>query len=406
MPEDNEVEVTPNAAEAPVPNQLPPPLNWVAGFLDKYFSRMPGTVQVIVFITFAVYFILVSAKFFFPEVWQGLLGEDVEIQGVLTKPNWEGVVDSTGGFFLSGTRLFVTKDHPNPGSPRYYFRWILKVRQDEMNNPAFFSIMEGSTEKGSFMITPRELLDRVKGGYVRLEFRDIPLTRMVTIGFHEDSASARQANFASLPGAVAAPRLQKEMSESRIPPDSVALLLGRIVRPEYASAELKIRQVLLGGGTLAMKIVADSLRRAVLENRNATAATYALVLSDFPQLYLFSSSASYSSIFNDPFYEKACRLLHSGSDKESGYMATLLHNLQDARCLKYVFDAFRRARSETSKGLCLYVIDAFAGNSSTQLRQQVNSRLESLESQPSSAQLKSAVEQTRIKFEESLKEKK
>lgn len=406
MPDDKKAGETPDSPGSPVPNHLPPPLNWVAGFIDKYFSKMPQPVQVTVFMAFAVYFILVSAKFFFPEVWQGLVGEDVEIQGVLTKPNWEGVVDTAGGYFLSGTRLYVTKDHPNPSSARYYFRWILKVRQNEMNNPAFFSIMEGSLEKGKFMATPRELLGRVREGYVRLEFKDIPLTRMVTIGYSEDSGSAAQASFVPPAGVVAGSQPRQEMSKGGVDPDSVALLLRRIVRPEYASAELKIRQVLLGGGTPVMKIVADSLRSAVLEDRSTTAAVYALVLSDFPRLYLFSSSASYSSVFESPFYEKTCRLLYSGNDKEGSYMATLLHNLQDARSLKYVFDAYSRAGSETSKGLCLYIINAFAGNSSAELRQQLNYKLQSLESQPSSGRLRSALEQTRMKFEDSLKEKK
>ncbi len=406
MPEGNVAEERPDGAGQPLPNRLPPPLNWVAGFIDKYFAKMPQTVQVIVFMAFAVYFILVSAKFFFPEVWQGLLGDDVEIQGVLTKPNWEGVVDTAGGYFLSGTRLFVTKDHPNPSSARYYFRWILKVSPRDMNSPAFFSIMEGTMEKGRFMVTPNQLLEKVKAGYVRLEFRDIPLTRMVTIGFHEDPTSATEASLASLAGAAMVPQVQEQMTKDPIAADSVALLLRRIVRPEYASAELRIRQVLLGGGTPAMKIVADSLRSAVLENRNTASAMYALVLSDFPRLYLFSTSASYSGVFRDPFYQKACRLLYSGSEKESSYMATLLHNLQDARSLKYVFDAYGRAGTERSKGLCLYVIDAFAHNSSVQLRQHLNTRLENLESESSTGQLKSAVEQVRMKFEESLKEKK
>ncbi len=152
--EDKQKGNEPADSGTPVSNKLPPPLNWVAGFIDKYFIRMPQAVQVAVFVVLVVYFIIGSVKIFAPEVWDTFWTNDVEIQGVLTKPNWEGVVDSAGSHFLSGMRLFVTKDHPNPGTPRYYFRWILKVDRGNLDDPVFFSFMEGSLEKGTFMITP------------------------------------------------------------------------------------------------------------------------------------------------------------------------------------------------------------------------------------------------------------
>jgi hypothetical protein len=389
-----------------VSSQLPPPLNWVAGFIDSHFAKMPGTVQVIVFSVFCLYFVIVSIKFFLPEVWDSVWENEEEIQGVLTRPNWEGVVDSTGSYFLSGTKLYVTKDHPNPGTPKYYFRWILKVNKNDMNNPIFLSLMEGALERGTFMITPKELLDRRMDGYVRLEFKEVPLTGIVKIGFQEEPQSTFNASQMFMPVGVFLPQTKESyIRKSPISADSVAILLRRILRPEYSSAELNIRKTLLGGGTDAMRIVADSLRSAVFDDRKAPAAVYALVLSDFYQLYLFSTSESYSRVFADPFYEKASQFLLSTNEKQRNYMATLLHNLQDARSLRFVFEAYDRSTLESSKGVCLYVIEAFTANKSTELKKDIIARLERINTRNSTKELQTAVERLITKFQNSFSEK-
>ncbi len=182
-------------------------------------------------------------------------------------------------------------------------------------------------------------------------------------------------------------------------------LLRRIIRPEYASAELTIRKILIGGGEMAMKVVADTLRRTVLEGRNDAGAIYALVLSDFYPLYLFSTSPSYSYLMDDPFYERACRFLSSRNEKERNYMATLLHNLQDARSLAHIFDAYNTSTTEVSKGLCLYAIDAFTTNRSPEIKKYIIGRLQGLDMRNASADLRTMVDRTVSKFQSSLVDK-
>lgn len=380
------------------------PLSGLWGFIEKNFSKMPRPVQVSVYVVIVIYFLLASIRLVAPEAWDALWNSDVEIQGVLTKPNWGGVEDTTGTHFLSGTQLYVTKDHPNPNSPRYYFRWILKADRQKLDDPVFFSVMEGTLEKGIFRITPRELIDHTTNGYVRMEFRDIPLTGMVRIGFFEETPVVTTASLVPAVWEAPFPQYQKSYkSKNPVNPDSVGIFLQRLLLPEFASSELTIRNILVGGGIPAMKVVADSVRTAVFDGRTSAAAMYALALSDYPSLYLFSTSESYSKVFEDPFYQKASRLLYEGNKKEGLYMATLLHNLQDARSLKYVFDAYDKATSDPSKGLCIYIVSSFVTNSSTGLKSDLSAKLKSLMERTTSKDLRTALGETEMKFEKSVK---
>lgn len=390
-------QVTQNSPEPE--SRLASPLTWIATFVDKYFLKMPQSVQVGVFIVFVLVLVIGWIRIIAPELWDSMLSRDIQIEGVLTRPNYAGVLDTTGGYFLSGTKLYVTKDHPNPNTPRFYFSWILKTDRREKNIPIFFSLMEGQFEKGMFITTPRELLQHRQDGCVRLEFSDIEMTGRAKIGFSPGSAASYIAGACVLPGGLPMFQDLGVPRKVHISPDSAGVLLRRIIKPEYTSARLDIREMLLSGGTSTMRIVADSLRSALLDGRTSSAGVYALVLSEFDSLSLFSVSPSYSSVFAEPFYKKAAELIRVGSESESNYMAALLFKLQDARCLTHVFDEFRQSDSESAKELCLYVIGGFSRNSSKELKDHIKSQLRLLDSNGLSADTRAALRRTITKFE-------
>ncbi|HUI31921.1 MAG TPA: hypothetical protein VLX91_17055 [Candidatus Acidoferrales bacterium] len=380
-------------------SSLPPPFNWIANFIDKYFIRMPRPVQVGVFVVFVLYFLVGSVKLFAPEIWDSVWSADIEIEGVLTGSGGNVVVDTVGQYSLSGQSLFVTKDFPNPMVPtECEFHWILKVPRQDMDQQRTFTLMDGFLEKGAIRTTPRTLLNHRTGNEVKLALTEIPATVKVKIDYLDTSGTQLSSMNMFSGNLLFPPAWYGRVQQSSVRPDSVGILLERLTEPKYARVQLQIRQLLTNGGSDVMKIVADSLRNALLGGRVSNAGLYALALSDFDSLALFSASPLYRKIFADPFYEKAADLIRTGDQLQSNYMATLLHNLQDARSTKYVIQAFQQSSSESAQGLCLYVIGAFSANSSKELKSSIKSQLQALNASNLSQTIRDALGQTIQKF--------
>lgn len=370
------------------------PFAWIPDFIDKYFLKMPRSIQVGVFTGFAILLFAGWLRIVAPEAWDSLWGRDMLIEGVLTGAGDSEILDASGNYFLSGTNLYVTKEHRNQSSPKYHFSWILKLDRGQKDNRVDFALMEGAFEKGTFKSTASELLKNSENGMVRLEFTDIEMTRRAKIGFRHDSLNGSEASISVLPTGFSPPGGAVASQEKPVRTESVGVLLRRLLLPEYSSSWLRIRGTLLAGGSKVMKVVADSLRSALLSGRRTSAGAYALVLSEFDSLSLFSSLPSYSRVFADPFYEEAAALVQTGGEAESNYMATLLHNLQDSRSLQYLFVGLQRSSSESAQGLYLYVIGSFSGNDNKALREDIRARLLHLNRDKMSQKIRNALDHT------------
>ncbi|MFH0988680.1 MAG: hypothetical protein V1799_01550 [bacterium] len=352
------------------------------------FRKMPRWVQII------VYFIMVGLVSF-GIVWtlywtvgpQGnptVVSDEIEITGCIKAPNGGGLPDSLMHTELIGENVYVHKRATHHYSQRFVYEWLIKLKRSEVNTPIPFAFVRYSQQKGIYTtlcerdIYPSMFIANAPALKPHLEVDNDFLSLSLVVPPEKDSAMTEQPGYASswlIPSAWAQTKSTTQ-AKPKLSLDSARRVYEAYKESKNPINQMSMKKELDRAGDEYMVMVAEELKQDVLQNRRIDAINHAQVLANFSTVGQLSSSGTYAVILTDKFYEKAVGYITSGVETENRTMTILLRRIQDARVLPYVFRSYQPAKNDLSKKLLLQVVEGFAYNSNTAIKQRIKTWLQ------------------------------
>jgi hypothetical protein len=166
-------------------------------------------------------------------------------------------------------------------------------------------------------------------------------------------------------------------------------------------SKMQLQKEMSRAGEPYMVIIADSLKNAVAHGQKDKAAEYAQILTNFKDLGQLASSGRYAYVLDDDFYEHAVESLRSTNENESRSIALFLKNMQDARCLKHVFQEYGHANTSLAKRLYILILEGFSTNSDNRIKDKVRDWLQQSIQNESSSEIRNAMKDALDEFAKS-----
>lgn len=354
---------------------MPQPLGWIADFINRFFPKMPKTVQVVVFLAFVAYFMFATLRL----LWPVLFPTDyIEIRGEVTGQKCLPLPDSLSIMEFSGEGLFVYKKPVGIGD-QFTYDWILKIPRSKVDEKQWLAltwynpIMKRPVILTSKAFSAKELKDHCVDGKVHLEI-DSSITN-ISVASCNREANNLLSSLSELFVKQAIAQPQNKMQKA-MPLDSINFLLRQYEKVRNPVVQLQIIKTFSTADTSAVLVLAENLKEAVIENKKTDIAVNAPLLSNSDLLAIFTADGKYAALFDSLFYSKAVQLIHTGAVYECQSIAKLLHNLQDPRSVNHIFQEFSRTDSPKAKQLFLYILEGFAKTSKLNLKIRIKKKLE------------------------------
>jgi hypothetical protein len=136
-------------------------------------------------------------------------------------------------------------------------------------------------------------------------------------------------------------------------------------------AQLRIIEKLSQADTQAVYMIAEKLKKAVMENSTAHVAMYAPLLTNSANISILADT----TIFDKKFYAKAMDMVASGPGYAGHNMAVLLRKLHDPTSLDYVFEHFSSSDNPRIRNLLISILDGFEHEQNPTVRAKVSTWL-------------------------------
>ena len=378
-------------------NSLPPPFNWIAAFIEKYFIKMPQWVQVTVFLAFVIFMITGFVRIAMPEVWEQFFDSNFVLYGEIVQD--EPFTDQDQPMFTA-YGLYTSVAPESPLSKTMKIAWILKIPKQEKEEPITFNLMKNFVQVATKKFSPASLAQFKKNGKVYLAYKEVaPNVGELSIQ-KEESGNVQQSTL--LPVSLLS-NLWNGIANIFLFGDEPAMtapeLIKKLLESQSPSSQVLVRQTLSRMGSPAMKTLAESLSVIVRKERMPDAALLAQALADFDSLWLLSSHPDFIKIFDTTFFASAAEILRKGNSAESSSIARLLYKLQDRRSIQSVQRQFRNSNNDATKELCIYVLSSFATNKNTEIKKEVKNILNNFNSPTLNAKQRKALTNSLTKFE-------
>ncbi len=348
---------------------MPQPLGWMAGFISNNFSKMPQLIQITVFLAFVIYFMFATLRLLWPLIFPS---EYIEIRGDVLSVDCSPLPDSLVKVEFSGEGLFVYKKPVGLGD-KFTYEWILKVPRTRGVEKLWIALTMFSPELrrpiilASEAFSPKELQNKKdSAGKVHLII-DNPVTRIAVANCDNEKNTTLSGAFIAdffVRSAVAASAQKEKRSLSA---DSVYQLIHDYEKFLNPVAQLRVMEKLSQGDTNAVYIIANKLKKAVVENSTAQVTIYAPLLTSIENITILSDT----TVFNKKFYSKAIDMVATGPAYASHNMAVLLQKLHDPRMLDYVFEHFTKSENARLRNLLISILEGFQQERNKPVREKI-----------------------------------